>query len=142
MENRFNPLNCNDNDVLCLSRDTFKLGDFRTRLQQEFSRLVDAYSLKVLRCLSIRESSLRASDLKWQSTIIDCEILRLGSKNWQKGKLKIQVRLEFTDSDRQGEQTIDTPQVDLEFCPDEPEISQPESPLDDLRQMINQENQQ
>lgn len=135
MDNRFKTLNCNDNDVLCLSQDTFKLGDFRKRLQLEFSRLVDAYSLKVLRCLSIRESSLRASDLKWQSTIIDCEILRLGSKNWQTGKLKIQVRLEFAASQH-------TPQVDLEFCPDEPEISQPESPLDDLRQMMNKENQQ
>ena len=40
--------------------------------------------------------------------------------------------------------------VSLEFCPDEPkieetkndEISQPESPLDDLRQMITKETQQ
>jgi hypothetical protein len=32
--------------------------------------------------------------------------------------------------------------VSLEFYPDEPEISEPESPLDDIRQMMNQENQQ
>jgi hypothetical protein len=142
MENRFNALNCNDNDVLCLSQHTFKLGDFRKRLQQKFSQIVDSYSLQGLRCISIGESSLKTSDIKWQSTIIDCEILRLGSKNWQKGKLKIQVRLEFAADDHKGQQTIEIPHVYLEFCPDEPEVNQPESPLDDLRQMINQENQQ
>lgn len=41
---------------------------------------------------------------------ISCEMLRPGA-NWQKGKVKIR----------------------LEFCPD-----QPESPLDDIRQAINQ----
>jgi len=48
-----------------------------------------------------------------------CEILQPG-KNWQEGKLRIKVT--------------------LEFCPDEPEIEEikePESPLDDLRRMIN-----
>ena len=48
-----------------------------------------------------------------------CEILQPG-KNWQKGKVRIKVT--------------------LEFCPDEPEIEEikePESPLDDLRRMIN-----
>lgn len=38
---------------------------------------------------------------------IDCEVLRLGAKGWQKGKVRIT----------------------LQFCPD-----QPESPLDDIRQ--------
>ncbi len=56
------------------------------------------------------------------------EVLKYGSKGWQKGKLRITI----------------------EFCPDEPEVeetpgsnqpetSQPESPLDDLRRMINED---
>ena len=53
---------------------------------------------------------------------LDGEVLKIGAKGWQKGKLKIRVT--------------------AEFYPDEPEISEPESPLDDIRQMINQENQQ
>ncbi|MFP5274857.1 hypothetical protein [Coleofasciculus sp.] len=32
-------------------------------------------------------------------------------------------------------------EMNFYFKPDEPEIPQPESPLDDLRQRINQENQ-
>ena len=62
---------------------------------------------------------------------VDCETLKFRANGWQKGKVRIRVS--------------------LEFCPDEPEveetsasneIAQPESSLDDLRQMINQETQQ
>ncbi len=67
---------------------------------------------------------------RWLGEGVDCETLKFGAKGWQKGKVRIRVS--------------------LEFCPDEPEveetsasneIAQPESPLDDLRQMINQETQ-
>lgn len=77
------------------------------------------------------------------STNINCEILRLGAKSWQKGKLRIQVILERTSigNHHPSRQNVQLDRVYLEFCPDQPEISEPESPLDDLRQMINQENQ-
>ena len=45
---------------------------------------------------------------------IDCEVLRLGAQGWQKGKVRI----------------------NLEFCSNQP--SQPESPLDDIRQTLKQ----
>ena len=58
---------------------------------------------------------------------MECEVLKLGASNWQKGKIR------FT----------------IEFCPDEPEVAEklvdnnleiiPEmSPLDDLRQQLKQ----
>ncbi|MCW6048981.1 hypothetical protein K4039_02530 [Lyngbya sp. CCAP 1446/10] len=71
---------------------------------------------------------------KWFGEGIDCEILRVGTQGWKKGKIKLKLN------------------VTIEFCPDEPELeetpennesetSQPESPLDDLRrQLLNQEN--
>lgn len=68
---------------------------------------------------------------KWLDEGVDCATLKFGSKAWQKGKVKIKLS--------------------VEFCPDEPEIkaaaaknetTQPESPLDDLRQIINKETQQ
>ncbi|NES04447.1 MAG: hypothetical protein F6K22_17395 [Okeania sp. SIO2F4] len=77
---------------------------------------------------------------------VDCKVLKYGAKEWQSGKIKVKVT--------------------VEFCPDEPEekieekaSSQSEneaensgdnnseyletevSPLDDLRQKFNQENQ-
>jgi len=45
---------------------------------------------------------------------INCEVLRLGAKDWQKGKVRI----------------------NLEFCPNQP--SEAESPLDDIRQTLKQ----
>ena len=42
---------------------------------------------------------------------VDAEVLRLGAKDWQKGKVRIT----------------------LEFCPDEPE-----SPLEDIRQRLKE----
>lgn len=47
----------------------------------------------------------------------ECEILRAGSKGWQKGKIKINVT--------------------LEFIPDEPEKT---SPLDDVRKELERDN--
>jgi KGK domain len=60
----------------------------------------------------------------WFKDGVETEILRLNSKGWQKGKVRIKVT--------------------LEFCPDEPEIEEtseiiePKSPLDDLRRMIDE----
>ena len=58
------------------------------------------------------------SDLKntndWFYEGENCEILKAGSKGWQKGKLKVKVT--------------------LEFIPDEPE--EIKSPLDDVRQEL------
>lgn len=63
----------------------------------------------------------------WLGEGMDCEVLKFGSKGWQQGKVRINIS--------------------IEFCPKEPEIeeipesTQPDSPLDDLRQMINKETQ-
>ncbi len=48
---------------------------------------------------------------KWFYESVDCQVLKPGSKRWQKGRIRIT----------------------LEFCPDEPE-----SPLDDIRQQLQQ----
>jgi len=55
---------------------------------------------------------------------IDCEILKIGAKGWQKGKIRIRVSVEFIPDEPEIEQT--------------PETTHPESPLDDIRRMINE----
>lgn len=54
----------------------------------------------------------------WVKDGVECEILKVNGKGWQRGKL----RIKFT----------------LEFCPDEAEIEEAESPLDDIRRKINE----
>lgn len=67
-------------------------------------------SIKSRRLPSIENSE------NWLTNGVECQILK-PSQNWQSGKFRIKVS--------------------LEFCPDEPEIKEPESPLDDLRRQIN-----
>ena len=110
---------CGDDDVLAFNANLVKVGKFRDLVKFAFNDI------------SQIPSGIR--DLLWNNGVninpkdafgsgLDGEVLKIGAKGWQKGKLKIRVS--------------------VEFCPDEPEISQPESPLDDIRQMMNQENKQ
>ncbi len=66
----------------------------------------------------------------WLDKGIDCKTLKFGAKGWQKGKVRIRVSIEFCPDEPEVEETSATN-----------EIEQPESPLDDLRQMINQQTQ-
>ena len=120
-DNSYLPEYGND-DVLCLeSGKLFKVGKFREAVKSAFTD-----EKKVPSWLSSELSQegveVNRSDTKkmWEQGI-DGEVLRIGSKGWQKGKIRIRIS--------------------VEFCPDEPEITQPESPLDDIHQRINQETQ-
>ncbi len=63
---------------------------------------------------------------------IEGEVLRFGSQGWKKGKIRVQIVVEFCPDEPEVE---DTPKNN------ESETSQPESPLDDLRrQLLNHEN--
>ena len=69
---------------------------------------------------------------RWFGEGVDCKSLKFGAKGWQKGKVRLRVSLEFCP---------DEPDVEETRISNQPEISQPESPLDDIRRMINQETQ-
>jgi hypothetical protein len=143
MEDKFSMQNCATDDVLSFGSPMFKVD----KLRQEVGKILDDHKLgeELNKSFSSQNISINVGGEsrghrhyhtfyeKWFGDGIDCEILKLGAKGWQKGKVKIKL------------------QVSIEFCPDEPEveetpasneIAQPQSPLDDLRQMINQENQQ
>lgn len=51
---------------------------------------------------------------KWIEEGLDCELLNLGDSQWQKGKIRVEVS--------------------VEFVPDEPESTDYQSPLDEIRQ--------
>jgi hypothetical protein len=55
---------------------------------------------------------------KWIDEGLECEVLNLGANQWKKGKVRIKIS--------------------FEFCPDEPEISEYESPLDEIRREMQQ----
>ncbi len=128
---KFEPLNSNKDAALSFPNSMFKLVEFIAAVKKAFeSKGLDALgdALKNRGGIPVWGNNERE---RWLGEGVDCEILQVGAKSWQKGKIRIKVT--------------------IEFCPDEPEVEetapsneipQPESPLDDLRQMINQETQQ
>jgi hypothetical protein len=55
---------------------------------------------------------------KWIEEGLDCELLNLGDSQWKKGKVRVKMS--------------------VEFIPDEPESSDYQSPLDEIRQEMQQ----
>jgi hypothetical protein len=118
MEENFSLQNCDEDDVFAINASLAKVGKFRDVVKYALNN--NQISDKVFEILRGNGVNINPKDAFGNG--LDGEVLKIGAKGWQKGKLRIKVS--------------------LEFHPDEPEISEPESPLDDLRQMINQENQQ
>ena len=131
----------------CANDDALSFGDAMLKvekLKETVNRVLpeDALGQRLGELLSQQKldidvgltTDLQRAYEKWFGEGIDCEILRVGAQGWQKGKIKLKLN------------------VTIEFCPDEPEVedtpknnqsetNQPESPLDDLRrQLLNQEN--
>ncbi|GAX45118.1 hypothetical protein NIES4075_61390 [Tolypothrix sp. NIES-4075] len=124
MEDGFKRLECNDNDVLALANDTFKVNRFKKAVNASFNSSVGRKFIEQLTSQSIhlnmQKLHPKSSDEAWFNEGIDCELLNLGSKAWKKGKVKINIT--------------------LEFYVEEEEIIEPESPLDDIRRMANEGN--
>ncbi|HCF29146.1 MAG TPA: KGK family protein [Cyanobacteria bacterium UBA11049] len=138
MNSKFTPLNCDD-DVILLERDTFTVGRFKELSNHEIRNKLNysinegsnnRYSNSALvfsSCISLGEQKISFTEIQFNS-IKDCQILKIGSKGWQKGKLKINVCI--------SPQGCHLDKVCLEFCPDE--LVEPESPLDDIRKLVEQ----
>ncbi len=114
-ENSFLP-NYGDDDVCSPSEtEMFKVGRLRKTIKEAF---IDSIQKALNEVLTNAGLKFYTHKKDWFGDGIDCKILEIGAKGWQKGKIKIRVI--------------------VEFCPDEPEITEPESPLDDIRRMINE----
>jgi KGK domain len=105
-----------DQDVISFlnGSEIKKVIDVRDTFQSSISHGQTQAGLK-----SDIKNNLRLSSNRWLSDGVDCEVLRLGSTQWQKGKIRVRII--------------------AEFCPDITELS--ESSLDNFRQEItNNEN--
>jgi hypothetical protein len=134
MDDRFTLLNLTDDDVVSFSDQTFKIGQLKQQLQICLMSINGTGYASAFLDISSGKLPIKAARINWQSTIMNGEILMLASKSWQKGKMKIHADIDTAKNQ------LEIRNVRVDFCPDEPEIIPLESPLDDLRQMMNQEN--
>jgi hypothetical protein len=127
-----------DDDVLLFDEATFMVRRFKKLTASKFSKILETYVVgandqggkkQVIDCMNElrinEEVRILGSEINWNSPKegIDCQVLKIGSNGWQKGKVKIEVK-----EDLQLGET----QVCIKFCPDEPR--EQKSPLDDIRQ--------
>ncbi|MEK0179937.1 MAG: KGK family protein [Oscillatoriales cyanobacterium] len=123
-----------EEDVLLLGQATFTVRRFKELASKQFNHIFGIYVEDKSRQDSIssrmrelwinEETKIYGENINWNSRKegIDCQILKIGSKGWQKGKLKIEVNSHF------GHGT----EVCIKFCLDE--APEQKSPLDDIRQ--------
>lgn len=141
MQDKFYLNNCGENDVLSFGTAMFKVEN----LKEEVNNILNEYKLgeELSKSLSFKNFHIDVNNQvfirnvyrynNWFGDGINCEILRLGANGWQKGRVTIKLN------------------VSLEFCPDEPELEEtlannepgitpPESPLNDMRRMMTENN--
>ncbi|MEA5618482.1 KGK domain-containing protein [Cronbergia sp. UHCC 0137] len=138
MTDKFIPLECDD-DIIQISADSFTVGRLKDLVihgvQIKKSNLSNNVDIDTSHCISHLNNfkiydQIIAVDIMQLRTVRECQLLKVGGKGWQKGRIKINLSIL---PDRRSMKYS----VDLEFCPDEPET--PESPLDDLRKSLNNE---
>ncbi|MDZ7992405.1 MAG: KGK domain-containing protein [Nostoc sp. EfeVER01] len=134
-----------DADVLLFNKDTYIVSRFKELISENFSHKfrtplrenhVDFSVSGLFKRLCINEVNFQVEDITWQSSTegINCQVFRVGSTGWQSGKLRIKAYTEIISPFMKREHGNLNITVVLEFYPDNP--NEPESPLDDIRKMI------
>lgn len=126
MEDGFKPIECNDGDVLDFGDNTYKIGKLKQAINTSSNSILENTLNQELTRQGVRIK--QSPNVNWLHMGIDCEILTLGSQSWKKGKVKIKISAEFYVEEEDVQITNSN----------NSEITEPESPLDDLRRMINE----
>lgn len=140
MEEKIYQNNCGEDDVLAFNTTMLKVDKLREEVEKLFDerklgeQLTNSFSSQNLP-INVPGESYGRRDYRrcyenWLGDGMDCEILKLGAKGWQKGKVKIKlnVSLEFYSDEVASEETQAS--------------GKSESTLDDLRQMITEDSSQ
>ncbi len=129
MEDNISWHNLSDDDVLSFDRgdSTFRVGRFKQLVKQTLdAKEVGYYLLQEFQKIGIKvempiyftgEDTERE---KWFIEGADCEIMKTKEPGWKKAKARLKIAIEVWS--------------------EEPETSEPESPLDDLRQKLSDES--
>ena len=89
MEDNFYLQNCGNDDVMSFGSKLLKAGEFINTVK---STSLNKGQIPTLIYNALRQNhGIEILSSSWYSEGRDCEILKLGSKGWQKGKIKIKV---------------------------------------------------
>lgn len=111
-------------DVISFSSCMHKIGKFKAAVDVTFADNKLAYAVS-----NALQSKIGVSSLEWFEDGVNCEVLRLGGKSWQKGKLKITINVEFCPEQLVIEETVNQIEIDQS------------TPLVDIKQIISNKQQ-
>ena len=112
--------NLRDDDVISLSEKLYKLGEVKDSIN-DFIESGEYNQMPYYLSEKFQRDKIEVShqdSLNLLADGVDSEILKIAADGWKKGKLKIRVI--------------------VEFIPDEPEILEYQSPLDEIRREMQQ----
>lgn len=139
MKSKFQPLSCNDDDVLSYNGSLLKFSQFKQQLEDELWQKVNYLLTKENEDFSSRERIHELINTSFGYCNIsvtlsspeegnDCEILRLGASSWQKGKIRNQSSIDFFPNEKDSTKMAKI-QFNLEFLSEENQVQQPQSQL-------------
>ncbi|MGL4377695.1 MAG: KGK domain-containing protein [Microcoleaceae cyanobacterium] len=133
MSENFNLSDLADEDVISFGENVYKVGKIRRVLKDLGDRDMGQQLSYKLQSLTVKfdDKLLRNGNVCEHEKLfepgIDSEILKLGAKEWKKGKAKIKISFEFYLEDDEN---------DDDSTMSQSEINQSKSPLDDLREQL------
>ncbi len=129
MSNQFEPLDPEEVVVVKENYQKILIGQptFRTRelTQQAIQVLKTNDSFVVNKCWSNHQES-------WVHGGVKAKVLKYGARDWQEGKIRMRIIVEFCPDEPEVEEIEEPPELES--------VSEPESPLDEIRRMIDEPN--
>jgi KGK domain len=106
MTNNLIPYDCGDDDVIAFGEAMFRSGKLKRAIRQSFDGSVGRAIDQKLRqngleipTRMIGSTRLANEHCQWFDEGISCEILDLATRQWCKGKVRVQVSVEFLVED-------------------------------------------
>jgi KGK domain len=135
MNNNFTPLNCDD-DIILIATDSFTVSRLKElvikgiRGKQPLNcggntTVATSSFISHFQSFKIYEQDIHIDEIKFK-VVKKCQLLKIGSKGWQAGEITITLSIAPNGKKQDN--------VYIEFYADEP--LEPESPLDDIRKMM------
>ncbi|OCQ89380.1 hypothetical protein BCD64_26860 [Nostoc sp. MBR 210] len=125
MEDIFKPIECNDDDVVEIKDNTYKISKIKSGVSQSSN---EDLSYRLQQQLNGRSVYFPSGDY-FSNKGIDCKILTLGSQKWKNGKIKFKLSIEFYIEE----------DVEINNSQDL-EVTEVESSLDELRRRLQEES--
>ncbi|MBD2206724.1 KGK family protein [Calothrix sp. FACHB-1219] len=135
MSNNFITLDCDD-DIILIATDSFTISRLKELVikgirEKEPLNCGNNTTIRTssfighFQTFKIYEQYITIDEIQFK-VVKECQLLKIGSQGWQPGKITIELSISPTGKTQDN--------VKLKFCPDQP--VEPESPLDDMRKMM------